>query len=126
MNINYFGAQRVMSLAKECKKLKIFTQISTAYVNCNRKGGRVDEIIYEDDGRDVDEIVRNIMKMSIEEVQEKQSELLGSFPNTYTFAKNLSEKNIKKHQGDVKVVIWRPAIIAGSLEQPFKGWQDTF
>ena len=68
MNINYFGAQRVMSLAKECKKLKIFTQISTAYVNCNREGGRVDEIIYEDDGRDVDKIVRNIMKMSIEEV----------------------------------------------------------
>jgi len=36
LKINYFGATRVLDLAKECKNLKIFTHVSTAYVNCNR------------------------------------------------------------------------------------------
>ena len=89
--------------------------MSTCYVNCDRKGGRVDEVIYEGD-KDVDDIVGGIMKMSIDEAEKNQSKIIGNFPNTYTFAKNLSEKNIKKHKGNVKVVIWRPAIISGSLE----------
>ena len=70
LNTNYFGAQRVLTLAKQCKKLKIFTHVSTAYVNCDRPAGEVREIIYED-GRDVDEVVGGIMKMSFDEVKEK-------------------------------------------------------
>lgn len=35
LNINYFGAQRMLNLAKKCKKLEVFTHVSTAYVNCN-------------------------------------------------------------------------------------------
>lgn len=51
--------------------------------------------------------------------------IIGNFPNTYTFTKNLAEKFIKKHQDHVKCVILRPSIIASSLEQPFKGWTDS-
>ena len=45
-------------LVTECKRLEIFTHISTAYVNCNRKG-YIEEKIYEIDG-DSEEIVNRI------------------------------------------------------------------
>ena len=42
-------------MAKECKRLKIFTHVSTAYVNCDQKGGHIYEKIYEDD-QDVEQV----------------------------------------------------------------------
>ena len=30
-----------------------------------------------------------------------------------------------KNRGNVKVVIWRPSIIASSYNQPFPGWTDS-
>jgi fatty acyl-CoA reductase len=50
---------------------------------------------------------------------------LGSFPNTYTYTKHLAEKNIKNNMGNVKVVIWRPSIIASAQSEPFPGWTDS-
>lgn len=89
--------------------------MSTAYVNCDRKGGEVHETIYEDD-QDVEQIVSKIMAMSVQYVKDNEKKIIGNFPNTYTFTKNLAEKYIKKHQGDVKCVLFRPSIIASSLE----------
>ena len=65
------------------------------------------------------------MAMTQQYVKENEKALIGNFPNTYTFTKNLAEKYIKKHQGDIKFVIHRPSIIASALEQPFKGWTDS-
>jgi hypothetical protein len=65
------------------------------------------------------------MKMSKEEVTKKENELLGKFPNTYTYTKNLAEKMLINSKGDVKVNILRPAIIASSYMEPFPGWTDT-
>ena len=47
ININYYGAARLLELSKTIKNLKIFTHVSTAYVNCDRPAGYVDEVIYE-------------------------------------------------------------------------------
>ncbi|GFY80731.1 Jojoba acyl CoA reductase-related male sterility protein [Actinidia rufa] len=38
LDINTGGPSRLMSLAKKCKKLKLFLQVSTAYVNGQRQG----------------------------------------------------------------------------------------
>lgn len=65
------------------------------------------------------------MAMTQQYVKENEQNLIGSFPNTYTFTKNLAEKYLRKHQGQLNCVIWRPSIIAGSVEQPFKGWTDS-
>jgi len=51
--------------------------------------------------------------------------LLGNFPNTYTFTKNLAEKALLKNKGDLTVCLLRPAIIASSLKDPFPGWTDS-
>ena len=46
--INYFGSFRMLKLAQTCKNLDVFTQVSTAYVNCNRQGV-IEEKIYDED-----------------------------------------------------------------------------
>jgi len=35
LQINYFGALRVQDLAHECKRVEVFCQVSTAFVNAN-------------------------------------------------------------------------------------------
>ena len=48
LQINYFGSQRMMELAKECQKIQAFTHVSTAYVNSNLPNNtKVEEKIYE-------------------------------------------------------------------------------
>ena len=92
LQINYFGSNRVLDLAKECKHLEIYTQVSTAYVNCDRLG-YIEEKLYNPT-LDVASRVREFMSMSDLEIKEQQSKLIGNFPNTYTFTKNLAEKNL--------------------------------
>jgi fatty acyl-CoA reductase len=65
------------------------------------------------------------MAMNPQEVAKREKELIGSFPNTYTFTKNLAEKSLKKNKGDLKCVIFRPSIIACSVKEPFPGWTDS-
>ena len=48
IQINYFGCQRMLQLAKECRKLLCYTHVSTAYVNSNILGNpKVDEKVYD-------------------------------------------------------------------------------
>jgi alcohol-forming fatty acyl-CoA reductase len=122
LQINYFGCQRVLELAKECKHLEIFTQVSTCYVNCNRLG-YIEEKIYNPDA-DVGSIVQNIMNMTVQDIKASESKLIGDYPNTYTFTKMMAEKQLVQSKGDLNVVIWRPAIIASSISDPFPGWTD--
>ena len=55
LKINYFGATRILDLAKECKNLQILTHVSTCYVNCNRTHFCKEEIYnpHEDVGKTV-------------------------------------------------------------------------
>lgn len=124
LGINYFGAQRMLDLAKECKNLEVFTHISTAYVNCDREGV-IEEKIYDDGKTNVQKTIKEILEMSDEAAKKNEKKIIGKFPNTYSFTKNLAEKSLKQNKGNVKLVIWRPAIIASAEKDPFPGWTDT-
>ena len=65
------------------------------------------------------------MSMSVQEATEQEKKLIGNFPNTYTFTKNLAEKNLKANRGHLRTIIHRPAIIACCDKQPFPGWTDS-
>lgn len=86
--------------------------------------GVIEEDIYEQ-GIDSDSIINRIMQMNPHQVAENEKLLLGQFPNTYTFTKNMAEKTLLKRKGDLPVVLFRPSIIACSNEQPFPGWTDS-
>ena len=64
IQINYFGCMRMLELAKECRKLKAFTHVSTAYVNCNRQGF-IEEKIYDlENDEDPEALIESISKMN--------------------------------------------------------------
>lgn len=69
--------------------------------------------------------VNSLLNMPEEEVKLKQKDIMGRFPNTYTFTKNIGEKLLKKHRGGVPLVIIRPSIIGAAMIEPFPGWVDS-
>lgn len=69
--------------------------------------------------------VESVLQMNPKELELKEKDLIGRFPNTYTFTKNIGEKLLKKHRGTMPIVIVRPAIIGCSYEEPTPGWVDS-
>ena len=68
IQINYMGCMRMLELAKECEKLEVFTHVSTAYVNCNRRGD-IEEVVYDlQGGEDPEEIIEQIIRMGPQRV----------------------------------------------------------
>ena len=68
LQINYWGAQRILQLAKECKHLEVLSHVSTAYANCDRSGF-IEEKIY-DPLLDVASIVNDIEAQTPEYLEE--------------------------------------------------------
>lgn len=122
LNINYFGTLRMLELAKDCK-IECFTHVSTAYVNSNQQG-RILEQVYERD-QDPDQIVANILRMNPKYIQENQKQIIGKWPNTYTFSKCLAEQAIAKRSRDMKITIVRPSIVISTAFEPILGWTET-
>jgi hypothetical protein len=60
-----------------------------------------------------------------EELELKEKDIIGRFPNTYTYTKNIGEKLLKKHRENLPLVIVRPSIIGAAAYEPFVGWVDS-
>ena len=56
---------------------------------------------------------------SINQIEKK---ILKTYPNTYTFSKNLAEQIVTNKSKHLSVAIVRPSIIGASLEEPYPGW----
>lgn len=48
-----------------------------------------------------------------------------NFPNTYTLTKYIGEKLLIRNRENINLVIFRPSIISGALNEPIKGWCDS-
>lgn len=123
LQINTWGTLRVVELAKACKSLKAFVQISTAYVNCNKEGW-IQEKIYPYDG-DPREVLKDLMSIPVEIIEKQTPRILGKYPNTYTFTKHLTEQLLLIEASDLPICIVRPTIIGGSWKEPYPGWIDS-
>jgi fatty acyl-CoA reductase len=65
------------------------------------------------------------LKLNPQQVIEKEKQIIGKYPNTYTFTKSLAERALKKRHGHVKLAIIRPSVVIGSAEEPVLGWTET-
>ena len=63
--------------------------------------------------------------MGPQKITEQEAEILGNYPNTYTFTKALAEKSLLKKRGNLRVTIIRPSIIQATYTDPFRGWTDS-
>ena len=74
IKINTLGPLNMINLAHDVKNLEIATHVSTAYVNCNRGAGFVEEKIYDVEelmDMDVPMFIEKILNMPIEDVEKE-------------------------------------------------------
>ncbi|XWS56140.1 hypothetical protein CRYUN_Cryun09bG0061000 [Craigia yunnanensis] len=151
IDINTRGACHLMGFAKKCKKLKLFLQVSTAYVNGQRQGRIMEKpfdigdciarenLISETTSRFIPELdiedelalARNSKVGCHEsEVAQKMKELglerarKYGWQDTYVFTKAMGEVMINNMRGEIPVVIIRPSVIESTFKEPFSGWME--
>uniref|UniRef100_A0A182S692 Fatty acyl-CoA reductase n=1 Tax=Anopheles maculatus TaxID=74869 RepID=A0A182S692_9DIPT len=105
---NVRGTQEMLRIAERCRKLEIFTYISTAFSHCVL--GVIEEKFYEPP---LDPSV--LIKVSEKEDDVDNFELLCKkiiepWPNTYAFTKSLSEEIVRRYKSKLPVAIIRPSI----------------
>jgi fatty acyl-CoA reductase len=116
---------RMMDMAEECQRLQSFVHVSTAYANSNREGF-VEEKVYDLPGNeDPADVIQNILKMNPQYIMDHEKELIGTYPNTYTYTKSMAERSMKVRLGNLKCAIVRPSIIICANSEPVPGWIDS-
>ncbi|KAI4365426.1 hypothetical protein MLD38_021410 [Melastoma candidum] len=153
LDINTKGPCHLMNFAHRCEKLIVFLQVSTAYVNGQRKG-KIKEMPFCDGDNTIvlDNLGNERMKLATIPVLDVERELSLAeecqrdlddhsaaqqmkefgleqakkygWQDTYAFTKAMGEMMIDKMRGDIPVVIVRPSIVESTLKEPFPGWME--
>ncbi|KAK7341979.1 hypothetical protein VNO80_24920 [Phaseolus coccineus] len=146
MDVNTMGVLHVLNFAKHCPEIKIFVQISIAYVCGEIKDEKtiVQEKPFEM-GQTLKETSKlditaemNLLKKKIDELRlENATEnttkhalkvygieraKLYGWPNTYAFTKAMGEMQLVHHKDNVPLIIKRPTMVTRTLKDPFSGW----
>ncbi|VVB05912.1 unnamed protein product [Arabis nemorensis] len=136
LNVNVLGTNRLLSFGRQCKKLKLFLHISTAYVTGKKEGTVLETPLCIGENMPSDLNIESEMKLASEAVrkfhgsqQSKKLKELGiqraqsyGWENPYTFTKAMGESVIHSNRGDLPVVIIRPSCMESSYKEPFPGW----
>lgn len=120
--INVRSTRDVVNLCKEIMNLKSFIHVSTAYANCPQS---VIEEKFYDPPMDSDKLIALMECVEDKLAEDITPQLLGKWPNTYTFTKAVAENVIKKQAGDLPIGIFRPAIVISTYQEPTRGWIDN-
>ncbi len=125
LQINTLGAMRITNLARGARKVDVVCHVSTCYVNSNLPSEtKVGEKIYES-GDDDEQEVQRLLAMPVSELTRRTKEILGRYPNTYTYTKALGERILMRHSEGLPVVIFRPSVIIAAVKEPAPGWIDS-
>ncbi|XP_068986773.1 putative fatty acyl-CoA reductase CG5065 isoform X3 [Bombus flavifrons] len=122
INVNTKGTARIIELWNELKHPISFVHVSTAYSNANLQ--EIGEKVYTTSLKpsEVIDMCDRFDKTSINQIEKR---ILKTYPNTYTFSKNLAEQIVASKCKDLPVAIVRPSIIGASLEEPCPGWLEN-
>jgi len=141
LSLNTLGPRRLLAFARDCNNAP-FMQVSTCYVSGRRRGDIPEEIAAPTNGQHIDvnatidemqAVCERILAATEQDPRSRRDQLIAlgmdyahryGWNDTYTFTKWLGEQVVNRERGDVPVVILRPAIIEGSLEEPMPGWID--
>ncbi|CAG9854647.1 unnamed protein product [Phyllotreta striolata] len=120
--LNVRGTKLMLDLAKECKKLKIFSHLSTAYCHLHER------VLYEKvypPPADPYHVIKTIEWLNEEIVDTITPKILGDIPNTYAFTKALGEALVADELNNLPVIILRPSIVIPVWKEPIPGWTDN-
>uniref|UniRef100_A0A2K2A4W9 Fatty acyl-CoA reductase n=1 Tax=Populus trichocarpa TaxID=3694 RepID=A0A2K2A4W9_POPTR len=134
IDVNTRGTCHLVRFAK-CQKLKLFLQVSTAYVNGQRQGrimekplclgdciARENPIVSGSTALDIENEVKLAVN-SKEDFQENEGKRYG-WQDTYVFTKAMREMVVDNMRGDIPVVVIRPSVIESTWKEPFPGWME--
>jgi len=154
LDVNVLGVKHLCHFAEQCPRLKMFMQVSTAYVCGDREGLILEkpiESLREGTYLDVDaelrlvreakkELTAMINNSSSDDAhnnnkkkteERKAMKELGfqrarhfGWSNTYVFTKAMGEMVLGQLRGDMPVVIVRPSIITSVRTDPLPGWMQ--
>ncbi|XP_037039618.1 putative fatty acyl-CoA reductase CG5065 [Bradysia coprophila] len=121
VNLNTLGTNRVLKLAEEMTRLKVFVHVSTAYCQCN-------EDVLEERGYSAPHSPLGIAKMTQllddEVLSMITPKLLKGLPNTYAYTKALTEDLVSSYDNRIPIVITRPSIVTAAWKEPYPGWVE--
>ncbi|XP_037297377.1 fatty acyl-CoA reductase wat [Manduca sexta] len=123
--INVRGSREILALAKQCKKLKSFVYVSTAY--CQATRDRIKSYVLEQfypSPIHPDALIGMAESMADERLVSITKELIDGWPNTYTFTKAVTEELVRSNLGDIPACVVRPPIVLGAYTEPSPGWID--
>ncbi|XP_026740050.1 fatty acyl-CoA reductase wat-like [Trichoplusia ni] len=123
--INVRGAREALILGKDCKNLKSFVHVSTAYSNAcaSMIDNEVNEQFYKSP-MDPEVLIRMAETMDDERIQNITPSLIKDWPNTYSFAKAVAEQTVTQYAADLPLCVVRPAIVVAAALEPGPGWID--
>jgi alcohol-forming fatty acyl-CoA reductase len=123
---NLRGTLEMLKLARECKSIKLFCHISTAYCHLD-----VSNLIEKSYPPSVNphELMSIVDRLTENEAELIKSKYLNEFiPNTYVLTKSLAEaivvEALEIHK--LPVMIVRPSIITPTLSDPQAGWVNDY
>jgi alcohol-forming fatty acyl-CoA reductase len=122
--LNVRSVREILNLASECKNLKLFCHLSTAY--CCLDEEILDEKVYEASMRP-DLVIKMAEFHETDELENIFKNLEPKLSsNSYEFTKTLAESLIAEFQNDFKVptFICRPAIVTPTEENPISGFNQ--
>ncbi|CAK1589999.1 unnamed protein product [Parnassius mnemosyne] len=120
--LNVRGTKLILDLAKECKKLKLFIHISTAYCHLHEK--LLEERPY-DPPADPHKVLAAAEIFNTETIEHIAPKLLNNLPNSYAFTKALAEALAVEAMKQIPVIILRPSIVIPIWREPLPGWTDN-
>ncbi|XP_050315779.1 fatty acyl-CoA reductase 1 [Anthonomus grandis grandis] len=120
--LNARGTKFMLELAKECKHLKCFIHVSTAYCHLNER------ILYEKPyppPADPHKVIKTIEWLQDDVLESITPKILGDIPNTYAFTKALGEALVVEQKEHLPVLILRPSVVIPIWKEPIPGWTDN-
>ncbi|XP_043483841.1 fatty acyl-CoA reductase wat-like isoform X2 [Leptopilina heterotoma] len=125
--VNVDSVKIMINICKECKNLKAFVYVSTAFSNCIYE--HIEEKVYPTplSYEKLTDLVGVIdeLNMSRKDELEFTKLVLGKFPNTYCFTKSIAEEVVNKSAKELPVCIYRFSIAVAALKEPLEGWVDV-
>ncbi|KAM3955063.1 fatty acyl-CoA reductase wat-like [Aphomia sociella] len=122
---NVRGTREILTLAKNCKKLRSLVYVSTAYslaTKDNRKTKILEKFYPSPLKPDtLIELAEDVDEGILEDITTR---LTKQWPNTYTYTKKVTEELIRLYGEDLPICIVRPTIVIGSYCEPAPGWLD--
>jgi alcohol-forming fatty acyl-CoA reductase len=99
-----------------------FVHVSTAYAFCTQQ--EIEEKVYPTTITAANSI-KLAESLDEEALEQLTPQMLGKWPNTYTYTKALAEDYVKTHGKGLPITIFRPAIVIPTSREPMVGWIDN-